>query len=146
MSLPSSPKFVKGGLVVFDAVSGAVSRSIALQHNPDTLSRIDQVQGAGGDGGAERAHPFRFEGPAIESIKLEAEIDATDSLEHPDQNANAVAFGIAPQLAALESLVNPTTAELLALNAQSQSGTLLLEKNFFERAQQRTTKHHKDGM
>jgi hypothetical protein len=59
-----------------------------------------------------------------EAIKLEAEIDATDSLEHPEQNANAVLFGIAPQLAALEGLVNPTSAELLALNAQSQAGTL----------------------
>jgi Contractile injection system tube protein len=124
MSLTISPKLIKGGLVVLDAASGAVKRTIALQYNPDTLTRSYQVQGAGGDGGAERAQPFRLKGPAIESIKLEAEIDATDSLEHPDQNANAVSFGIAPQLAALESLVNPTTTELLALNAQSQAGTL----------------------
>jgi len=109
---------------VLDATNGAVKRTIALQYNPDTLSRSYQVQGAGGDGGAERAQPFRFKGPAIESIKLDAEIDATDSLEHPDQNANAVAFGIAPQLAALESLVNPTTDDLLELNALSESGTL----------------------
>jgi hypothetical protein len=122
--ITNSPKLVKGGLVVLDAASGAVKRTIALQYNPDTLTRSYQVQGAGGDGGAERAQPFRLKGPAIESIKLEAEIDATDSLEHPDQNANAVSFGIAPQLAALESLVNPTTTELLALNAQSQAGTL----------------------
>jgi hypothetical protein len=122
--ITNSPKLVKGGLVVLDAASGAVRRTIALQYNPDTLTRSYQVQGAGGDGGAERAQPFRLKGPAIESIKLEAEIDATDSLEHPDQNANAVSFGIAPQLAALESLVNPTTTELLALNAQSQAGTL----------------------
>jgi hypothetical protein len=122
--ITNSPKLIKGGLVVLDAASGAVKRTIALQYNPDTLTRSYQVQGAGGDGGAERAQPFRLKGPAIESIKLEAEIDATDSLEHPDQNANAVSFGIAPQLAALESLVNPTTTELLALNAQSQAGTL----------------------
>ena len=124
MTLTTSPNLVKGGLVVLDAASGAVKRTIALQYNPDTLTRSYQVQGAGGDGGNERAQPFRLKGPAIESIKLEAEIDATDSLEHPDQNANAVSFGIAPQLAALESLVNPTTTELLALNAQSQAGTL----------------------
>ena len=123
-SFPNSPKLIKGGLVVLDAASGAVRRTIALQYNPDTLTRSYQVQGAGGDGGAERAQPFRLKGPAIESIKLEAEIGATDSLEHPDQNANAVAFGIAPQLAALESLVNPGSAELLALNALSQTGTL----------------------
>jgi hypothetical protein len=123
-SFPGSPKLIKGGLVVIDPQSGAARRTIALQYNPDTLTRSYQVQGAGGDGGAERAQPFRLKSPAIESIKLDAEIDATDSLEHPDQNANAVAFGIAPQLAALESLVNPTTRELLALNALAQSGTL----------------------
>lgn len=103
-SFPGSPKLVKGGLVVLDAASGAVKRSIELQYNPDTLSRSDQVQGAGGDGRGDRVKSFRLKGPAIESIKLDAEIDATDSLEHPDQNANTVAFGIAPQLAALESL------------------------------------------
>ena len=123
-SFPGSPKLIKGGLVVLDAASGAVKRTIALQYNPDTISRSYQVQGAGGDGGAEHAQPFRLKGPAIEWIKLDAEIDATDSLEHPDQNANAVAFGIALQLAALESLVNPSTRELLALNVLAQSGML----------------------
>ena len=77
--LTSSPKLIKGGLVVLDAASGSVKRTIALQYNPDTLSRSYQVQGAGGDGGAERAQPFRLKGPAIESIKFDAEIDATDS-------------------------------------------------------------------
>lgn len=125
MSLTASPKLIKGGLVVLDAATGAVKRTIVLQYNPDTLTRSFQVQGVGGEGGGgERAQPFRLKGPAIETIKLDAEIDATDSLEHPDQNANTVLFGIAPQLAALESLVNPTSRELLAVNAQSQAGTL----------------------
>ncbi|MBI3529351.1 MAG: hypothetical protein HY067_15455 [Betaproteobacteria bacterium] len=123
MSLITAPKLVKGGLVVLNA-SGGVKRTIALQYNPDSLTRSYQVQGVGGDGGAERAQPFRLKGPAIETIKVDAEIDATDALEHPDQNANAVQFGIAPQLAVLESLVNPTSAELLAHNALLQSGTL----------------------
>jgi hypothetical protein len=123
-SFPNSPLLVKGGLAILDAASGALRRTIALQYNPDSLSRSYQVQGAGGDGGGARAQPFRLKGPAVESIKLDAEIDATDALEQPDQNANAVAFGIAPQLAALEGLVNPGTAQLLALNALSQSGTL----------------------
>ena len=123
-SFPNSPKLIKGGLVVLDIATGAVRRTIALQYNPDTLTRSYQVQSAGGDGAAERAQPFRLKGPAIESIKLDAEIDATDSLEHPEQNANTVAFGIAPQLAALESLVNPSSVELLAVNALAQSGTL----------------------
>jgi hypothetical protein len=122
--LSSSPKLVKGGLVVLDAASGAVKRIIALQYNPETLSRSFQVQGVGGEGGGERAQPFRLKGPAVESIKVDVEIDGTDALEHPDQNPNTVSHGIAPQLAVLESLVNPTAAELQALSALSKSGTL----------------------
>jgi hypothetical protein len=124
MSLTSSPKLTKGGLVVLDTESGSVFRTILLQYNSDTLSRSYQVQGAGGDGGGERAQPFRLKGPAIEAIKLDAEIDASDLLEHPDQNANTVQFGIGPQLAVLEGLVNPTTGQLSAHNALSASGTL----------------------
>lgn len=122
--LTSSPKLLKGGLVVLAPGGGAVQRTIALQYNPDTLTRSYQVQGVGGEGGGERAQPFRLKGPAIESIKLEAEVDATDQLEFPDQNANAVAFGIAPQIAVLEGLVNPSVDELLAVAAMSANGTL----------------------
>jgi len=123
-TFPGSPKLLKGGLIVLAPSGTRARRVISLQYNPDTLTRTYQVQGVGGEGGGERAQPFRLKGPAIESIKLDAEIDATDALEQPDQNANTVRFGIAPQLAVLEALVNPTTAELEALNALSKSGTL----------------------
>jgi len=124
MSLSTSPQLLKAGLVVLDAASGSVTRTIALQYNPETLSRSFQVQGVGGDAGAEKAQPFRLKGPAIETIKFEAEIDATDSLEQPDQNANAVLYGVAPQLAVLEALVNRSVKEMLAINEESKSGTL----------------------
>src|SRR3954452_4202450 len=120
----SSPRVVKGGLILLAPRGGAVRSTIALQYKPDTLTRSYQVQGVGGDGGGERAQPFRLKGPAIESIKLDAEIDATDQLEFPDSNANAVAFGIAPQLAVLEALVHPSVDELMAVAAQSANGTL----------------------
>jgi hypothetical protein len=103
---------------------GPVRAMIALQYNPDTLTRSYQVQGVGGDAGGERAQPFRLKGPAIETIRLEAEIDATDQLEFPDRNANAVAYGIAPQLAALEALVHPSVDEILSVAAQAAGGTL----------------------
>jgi hypothetical protein len=122
MNFTVSPKIIKGGLVVLAPGGGAVQRTIALQYNPDTLTRSYQVQGVGGDGGGERAQPFRLKGPAIETIKLEAEIDATDQLELAD--SIAVTLGIAPQLATLEALVNPTVAELLSNAAQSANGTL----------------------
>lgn len=124
MSLSSSPRLVKGGLVVLAPGGGPVLHTVALQYNPDSLSRSYQVQGVGGDGGGERAQPFRLKGPAIESIKLEAEIDATDQLEFPDSHATAVAYGIGPQLAVLEALVNPSVDELLNNAAATANGTL----------------------
>jgi len=125
MSLSSSPKLIKGGLVILPpGGNGAPMRTIALQYNPDTLSRSYQVQGTGGDGGGERAQPFRLKGPAVESITIEAEIDATDRLEFPGNNAETVEHGIAPQLAALESLVHPSTDSLQALDALAASGVL----------------------
>lgn len=124
MTLSSSPRLIKGGLVVLAPGGGAVRRTIALQYNPEALQHTYQVQGVGGDGGGERAQPFRLKGPAIESIKLDAEIDATDQLEFPENNANVVAHGIAPQLALLEALINPSVDELLNLAALSESGTL----------------------
>jgi hypothetical protein len=122
--LSSSPRLLKGGLVVLSPGGHTVQRIIALQYNPDTLSRSYQVQGVGGEGGGERAQPFRLKGPAIETIKLEAEIDATDQLEFPDNHANTAAHGIAPQLATLEALVNPSVDELLNVAAMTANGTL----------------------
>jgi hypothetical protein len=122
--LTRSPRLLKAGLVVLAPGGGPLQRVISLQYNPDSLTRSYQVQGVGGDGGGERAQPFRLKGPAVETIKLDAEIDATDPLEHPDRNAAAVSAGIAPQLALLEALVNPSVAELLAHDALAASGVL----------------------
>ena len=49
MSLSSSPKLLSGGLVIMPPGGGAPRRTIALQYNPDALSRSYQVQGSGGD-------------------------------------------------------------------------------------------------
>ena len=117
-----SPRIVKGGIVLIDPVSAQVRRVIALQYNPEKLSRSLQVQGAGE--GGERSEALRLKGPAIETFRLEADIDAADQLEFPDQHAAVVASGIAPQLAVLESLVNPSASDLLAGKALAAAGTL----------------------
>ncbi len=122
-SFPGSPKLVKGGLVLIDADTARVLRIISLQYNSDSLTRSLQVQTTGGTGN-DRIEPVRFKGPAVETFKLEADIDATDQLELPDQNQAAVQFGIQPQLALLESLVQPTSAQLAAVDREASSGTL----------------------
>ena len=124
-TFPNSPLVFKGGIVLLDPESGAVRRIISLQYNPDTLTRSLQIQGVSVDGdGADRSEVLRLKGPPIETLKLDAEIDATDQLEFPDQNANAVESGIYPQLAALETIVYPSSRSLQANNDRSKSGRL----------------------
>jgi hypothetical protein len=121
-SFPGSPRLVKGGIVMIDPVSAAIRRMIVLQYNPDSLSRTLQVQ-ALGEGG-DRSQAMRIKGPPVETIKLDAEIDATDQLEFPEQNRNAVEFGILPQLAALETIVYPASSVLSSNHALAGAGTL----------------------
>lgn len=123
-TFPNSPRLLKGGIVLLDPETAAVQRIITLQYNPDTLNRTLQVQGVNAEGGADRSEALRLKGPPVETIKLDAEIDATDQLEFPDQNPNTIEAGIFPQLAALEAIVYPTSAQLQANHALSRSGTL----------------------
>lgn len=120
---PGSPRLIKGGVVLIDPGSGAVQRVIALQYNPDTLTRTLQVQAVGADGG-DRSEALRLRAPPVESFKLDAEIDLTDQLEFPERNPAAVDLGLYPQLAALETLVYPTTGQLETKDALARSGTL----------------------
>jgi hypothetical protein len=122
-AFPNSPRLVKGGIVLIDADTAAVKRVIALQYNPDTLTRTLQVQAFSGDSG-DRSEAMRIKGPPVETIKLDAEIDATDQLEFPDRNPDATRAGILPQLAALETIVYPTSIQLLSNDALARSGTL----------------------
>jgi hypothetical protein len=120
-TFPSSPKLLKGGIVLIDPITSAVRRIIALQYNPDSISRTLQVQGVGGESG-DRSEALRLKGPPVETIKVEAEIDAIDQLEVADGTATQV--GLHPQLATLELIVYPTSAQLQSNNSQAQSGTL----------------------
>ena len=79
-TFPNSPRLLKGGIVLIDPDTSAVQRIIVLQYNPDTLTRTLQVKGVGAEGG-DRSEALRLKGPPVETIKLEAEIDATDQLK-----------------------------------------------------------------
>ncbi|MGH7871423.1 MAG: hypothetical protein ACREQO_04295 [Candidatus Binatia bacterium] len=121
-TFPNSPRLLKGGIVLIDPDTSAVRRIIVLQYNPDTLSRTLQPQAVKESG--DRSEAMRLTGPPVETIKLDAEIDATDQLEFPEQNRTAVEFGIQPQLAALEMIVYPASSQLLANNSMAQAGML----------------------
>jgi hypothetical protein len=121
---PISPRLVKGGIVTMDPDTSAVQSVIALPYNPDSLSRTLQIQAVPGGQDGVRVDALRLRGPAIETIKVEVELDATDQLEFPNQYRLAVQYGLQPQLAQLEMLVNPTVETLQSDNAMANAGTL----------------------
>ena len=121
-SFTVSPRILKGGIVLLDPESGAVQRIIVLQYNPETVSRTLAPQVATGEG--DRSEALRLKGPPVETIKIEASIDATDQLEFPSQNASTVQFGIQPQLAALETILYPASGTLQQNNTLASVGTL----------------------
>lgn len=121
---PNSPLLVKGGLVRMDPLTGRVLGVIALQYNPDSITRQFQPQAMGGEGEGGRAEALRLRAPAVETIRLEAELDATDRLERPETNAATAQHGLAPELAALERLVHPAARQLRDNDALLDRGEL----------------------
>src|SRR5437867_758510 len=122
-TFPGTPKVVKGGIVLVDPDTSRLQRVIVLQYNPDSISRTLQVQGVGGESG-DRLEALRLKGPAVETIKLDAEIDATDQLELPTAspaNQIVVQHGLGPHLAALETAIYPSTSQLQSVNSQAQT-------------------------
>ncbi len=107
--------------MLVNPVTAAVERIISLQYNPDSLTRSLQVNGMEGDNG-KNSEALRLKGAPVETIKFDAELDATDLLESADPAT--VQSGIQAQLAVLETLIYPTSSQLLDNNKLSQSGTL----------------------
>ncbi|HMD20630.1 MAG TPA: hypothetical protein VKH40_09920 [Alloacidobacterium sp.] len=122
-AFPGSPRLMRGGIVQIDPDTAAVQSIVVLQYNPDSLSRTLQVQTVQPEH-QNRSEALRLTGPPIETFKLDAEIDAADQLEQPALFPNAVKFGILPQIAALETMIYPTSLQLLGNNTLAQSGTL----------------------
>ncbi len=118
-TFPNSPRLLKGALVGIDPFNPLAS-VIVFQYNPETLTRTFQVQRAGG-GGA-RTEALRVSGPPAETIKFDVEIDATDQLETADEIATSM--GIYPQLSALEMLVYPKSAQVIANTVALAIGTI----------------------
>ncbi|MYS89084.1 MULTISPECIES: hypothetical protein [Streptomyces] len=120
------PKPIRSGIVLVDPERGTPQRIIVLQFNPDTLERSLSPQSAGGSGDSagggsgngDRNEALRLKGPAQETWKFTAEIDATDQFEI------AAPDGIHPQLAVLEMLVQPTSAQLREASRLSKKGTI----------------------
>jgi hypothetical protein len=119
-TFPGSPRLLSGALVGFDPFNPLAS-VIAFQYNPDTLTRTLQAQTVGGEN-ADRSEVLRLKGAPVETIRLEVEFDATDGLERGDPIATAM--GVHPQLAALEMLIYPKSAVVIANTVLLALGTI----------------------
>jgi hypothetical protein len=123
---PGSPALMRAGLVSIDASTASVLNVVTFQYNPDTVTRTLKPRGVGGEPG-DRLEVLRLTGPPHESIKLEGELDAADQLEDvldPGYNSPVPAFGLLPALGAIEALITPPSAQLLATDALFDQGTL----------------------
>jgi hypothetical protein len=120
-TFPGSPRIVKSGIVALDPQTGAVLHIIPLQYNPDTMTRSFQIKGVGAESG-DRIEALRLKGPPVETIKIDAEIDAADQLEIADSSITK--NGLHSILAALEILVYPSSATLQQNDADAATGTL----------------------
>lgn len=122
-AFPLAPRVLKGGIVLVDPLRGDVQRIIVLQYNPETITRTFQIAGGSGER-SDRSEALRLTGPPAETLKIDAQIDATDQLEFPDQNRTAVEVGIQPYLAALETMIYPRASQLRANDALARIGTI----------------------
>jgi hypothetical protein len=112
-TFPGSPRTLRGALVSVDP-NAPTPAVVAFQYNPHTLTRSFEVQGA--TGGPEAG---QLTGPPRETIRLELVLDAADA-----QETGGGAQGVAPQLAALQTLVTPRSADVRANLALAASGSI----------------------
>jgi hypothetical protein len=115
---PLNPRTLRGAIVSFKLPS-PVPSVIVFQYNPASLQRTLEVRTAGGgEGAGEEA--FRIAGAPNETIKLEIELDGADS------DVDDPTGGVQAQLAALEMLIVPASALVIANTILAQLGTIEL--------------------
>jgi hypothetical protein len=120
-TLTNSPRLLKGAIVAIDLPNPS-PKLIVFQYNPDTMTRRLEPRTTSGGDSSDRAEPLRLTGPPKETITLSIEIDVTDQLERGEPLA--VASGIYPTLAALETLLYPKSATVTANTALAQAGNI----------------------
>jgi hypothetical protein len=119
-TFPNAPKLTKGAIVGFDVLN-PVASVIIFQYNPAQVSRQVQARTASGD--ASPQETLRLAGAPKETITLnEVILDATDQLEQSD--TIAATMGVYPQLSALEMLLYPKSAAVIANTALMLAGSI----------------------
>jgi hypothetical protein len=123
-TFPNSPRVQKGAIVALDPFNPLAS-VVVFQYNPESVTRTLVPQTAGVQSGGAPSAPSetqRLWGPPQETIKLDVVIDATDQLEKGQ--APATELGVYPQLSALEMLLYPKSALVIANEVLLQVGVI----------------------
>lgn len=120
-SFPGSPRTLSGAIVAVDPLS-PLSRIVVFQYNPDQVTRTLRPRGAPAEQQVGPADAHRVWGAPTETVTMTVEIDGTDQLETGDPVTAAT--GIAPQLAALEMLLYPSSTLVIANSAMLLAGTI----------------------
>lgn len=118
-TFPGSPRLTKGWLVGVE-LANPLASVIAFQYNPETMTRRLEARAMGGQG--DKSEVFRLTGPPKETITFSVEVDATDQLERGDPQA--VTLGVYPALSALEMLLYPKSATIIANTVLAQIGNI----------------------
>lgn len=118
-TFPGSPRLIKGALVGLDLFNPLAS-VVVFQYNPETMMRRLEARSVGGDG--DPGETLRLTGPPKETITLSIEIDAADQLETGDPIATSI--GIYPSLSALEMMLYPKSAAVIANTVLSLIGSI----------------------
>ena len=118
-TFPNSPRLIKGALVGVDIMNPLAS-VVVFQYNPNTMTRRLEARAAGDEGDPGEA--LRLSGPPKETITLNIEIDAADQLE--DGNDVTTQMGIYPSLSALEMMLYPKSASVIANSVLSLVGSI----------------------
>ncbi|MER5795527.1 hypothetical protein [Streptomyces sp. NPDC001980] len=121
------PRALRGALVAVDE-SNPVASTVVFQYNPEEMTRRLRARSAAGTdddahGGA-RDEALRLDGAPIETISLAVELDANDRPAAED--SAAALLGVYPQLSALEMMLYPQSAAVLANDALDLLGTIEL--------------------
>lgn len=96
---------LRGALIEYGSdFLGPLPNVVIFQFNPETMSRVIEVPSR--PVGATARESSQAGDTPIERITIKAEFSAAERLN--DDDALARAFGIGPQLAALEKMVQPT--------------------------------------
>ena len=117
-TFPNSPRILKGALIGIETAS-PIPSVIIFQYNPDTLTR--SLQARASRAARARAEQQRLTGPPRRrSSSTSRSTRRISSRGRPDRGS----LGVYPQLSALEMLIYPKSALVIANTALHATGTI----------------------